>query len=81
MPNKSSKAGHIPQRTCQTCRVKLNKKDLLRFGLISNNFVFDTKQQLNSYGYYVCNNNKCIMKLDQWLKKKIKRKRGVKKIG
>ncbi len=80
MPNKSSAIGHVPQRTFQICRNKADKIKLLRFGIIDNDLIIDLKQQLPSYGYYICNENKCFEKLQLWVQRKVKRKKGVKRI-
>ena len=75
MPNKASNAGHLPQRTCVICRKKLVKTDLLRFAILDREAVFDMENQFPDRGYYVCNNNDCLLEIDKWLKKKNKKNR------
>ncbi len=70
MPNKNSNKGHIPRRSCVVCRKKDEKRNLLRFVIIEGEIVFDMKQKLQQRGYYVCNENGCIIKLAKWRKKK-----------
>lgn len=78
MPNKASNAGHIPQRTCVICRHKQNKPELLRFVILQNEPVFDLTGKFQARGFYVCDENLCIEKLDKWVlkyKKKNSRRR------
>jgi hypothetical protein len=72
MPNQSSKAGHIPSRTCVICHKKQPKNQLLRFTKMASGVVYDLKQKLEGRGYYVCNSEKCINKIDRWTRKKRK---------
>jgi uncharacterized protein len=74
MVNKNSHAGHIPERSCVICRKKTCKEELLRFVILESEIVFDIKRKVSSRGYYVCNENSCIEKLDKWIKKKNRRK-------
>ena len=78
MPNRASKAGHNPQRTCVICRSKWNKSELLRFVILCNEPVFDLAGKLPGRGLYVCNENSCVVKIDRWIlknKKKSKRRK------
>ncbi len=75
MPNRASKAGHIPIRSCVICKTKDDRKNLIRFALIKNEIVFDLKRRIAARGYYVCDNNECIQKLDKWLYKRKKKSR------
>ncbi len=70
MPNKNSKKGHIPKRICVICKKKDYKENLLRFVIIEGGIIFDIKQRLHQRGYYVCDENQCIQKLEKWKKKK-----------
>jgi len=74
MPNKASKARHKPIRTCVICRRKELKEQSIRFIMMKKNFIIDNTQNLPSRGYYLCNNNYCILKLDKWLNKYSKKK-------
>ncbi|MCD4652227.1 MAG: DUF448 domain-containing protein [Candidatus Cloacimonetes bacterium] len=69
MPNKASHAGHIPQRTCIICKSKKPQKSLIRFAVISGDIVFDIMRKLPVKGKYVCDDNECINKLEQWKKR------------
>ncbi|RLC48196.1 MAG: hypothetical protein DRH57_02630 [Candidatus Cloacimonadota bacterium] len=58
---------HIPQRSCVICRKTENKSNLLRFVLLSQNrIIFDLKQNLSRRGYYCCDDNSCLTKLNKW---------------
>ncbi len=70
MPNKSSKANHIVERSCVICRVKKNKSELLRFISFDGRQVFDLKNVIQARGFYICNDNACLSRLEQWIKKK-----------
>jgi len=75
MPNRSSHAKHVPQRTCVVCRAKTSKRDLIRFIVVKGSPVYDLKQKLPARGSYVCDDNGCLAKLEKWIsrnKKKIK---------
>ncbi len=73
MPNRSSKAGHIPERSCVICRNKTRQDALMRFAIIDREIVFDMGKKLTCRGYYVCNNNECLQKLGKWLSKHLKK--------
>ncbi len=75
MSNRSSKAGHVPQRTCLICRKKAEKRKLMRFVLFDSEIVFDRNGVLGKRGYYVCNINNCLLKLDKWVSRMIKKNR------
>jgi predicted RNA-binding protein YlxR (DUF448 family) len=65
MPNRSSKAGHIPFRTCVVCRKKAEKKKLMRFVILDSEIVIDLTGKLTDRGYYVCDDNDCLQKLEK----------------
>ena len=69
MPNRSSKAGYTPQRTCVVCRKKMDKKKLMRFVLLDSEIVFDLNCVMENRGYYVCDDNSCLQKLERRVKK------------
>jgi len=75
MPNRSSKAGHIPHRTCVVCRKKVAKSELVKFSVLGSGVVFDMKRKLLGRGYYVCDDNNCINRLDDKVSK-LNRNRG-----
>jgi len=72
MPNRNSKADHVPERTCVICRGKKSKAILMRFLILSGHYIMDIDKDLPGRGYYVCNRNECLEKLDLWIKKKKK---------
>lgn len=74
MANRASKAGHEPERTCVVCRSKQQKKELFRFILWQDEVVFDLEKKIQARGYYVCDDNKCLQKIDKWLKRTHKKK-------
>ncbi|MCD6180835.1 MAG: DUF448 domain-containing protein [Candidatus Cloacimonetes bacterium] len=76
MPNRSSSAGHVPQRTCVICRRKTARHQLIRFVLLGHKAVFDIDDSLPGRGWYVCDANSCLEKLTRWLKKRSRRKHG-----
>jgi len=65
MSNRSSKAGHIPERTCIVCRKKSEKQKLIKFVLLDSEIVFDLNSDMKGRGYYVCDDNRCLQKLDK----------------
>ncbi|OQX71517.1 MAG: hypothetical protein B6D62_01855 [Candidatus Cloacimonas sp. 4484_275] len=71
--DKSSKAGHVPLRSCVICGNKQEKKNLLRFVLIENEIVFDLHHKIPGRGFYVCDENSCLGKMEKWLKKRKKK--------
>ena len=73
MVNKSSNAGHIPERTCVICKKKNEKSKLLRFVIKNNVIVFDYKQKMQGRGYYCCGISNCLNKLEKWMKKRKKK--------
>ena len=77
MPNRSSKAGHIPERSCVICKNKTRQDKLMRFAIIDREIVFDMGKILACRGYYVCNNNECLLKLEKWLSKHLKKTKRV----
>jgi predicted RNA-binding protein YlxR (DUF448 family) len=70
MVNRNSQAGHIPLRSCVICREKTSKVKLLRFLMLDGEIIFDPGQKIAARGYYVCDNNACIEKLEKWKTKK-----------
>lgn len=74
MVNKNSQAGHIPFRSCVICRTKKPKGKLLRFIFLDGEVSFDLRQKIETRGYYVCDDNSCIEKLEKWKSKKKVRK-------
>ncbi|MCB5260172.1 MAG: DUF448 domain-containing protein [Candidatus Cloacimonetes bacterium] len=75
MPNKNSKACHIPIRTCVVCRQKLPQQELLGFILMPSGIVFDMFGRLNVRKQYVCSQRECIALLAKWRKKRDKGRR------
>ena len=73
MPKKSSKAGHVPERTCVVCRKKKERDKLIRFAILDSEIIFDLKREIASRGYYVCDDNDCLEKLNKWLQKFIRK--------
>lgn len=51
------------QRTCIACRLKTDKKNLLRIVSINHEPVLDTTHKINSRGVYICNKRECIQKI------------------
>ncbi|MCF7858476.1 MAG: DUF448 domain-containing protein [Candidatus Cloacimonetes bacterium] len=45
--------------------MKSDKKHFIRFVSLGYELVFDIKNNLSGYGYYVCNDNKCLLKLEK----------------
>lgn len=69
MPNKNSRAGHDPLRTCVICREKKSQKALLRFAVLEGKLVYDLQRALPVKGRYVCNDGICSEKIEIWLKR------------
>lgn len=56
--------GHIPIRTCISCRSKRAKNDLIRLSLKENGeLVRDTQGKMLGRGAYVCKNRSCLEQL------------------
>ncbi|MBN2828749.1 MAG: DUF448 domain-containing protein [Candidatus Cloacimonetes bacterium] len=70
MPNQASKAGHKPERSCVICREKKQKTSMFRLVFVSHELIFDIKQIIPGRGYYLCNDNACLGKLEKWIRKK-----------
>jgi predicted RNA-binding protein YlxR (DUF448 family) len=47
----------------------------LRFAILDKEAVFDMGNTFPDRGYYVCDDNNCLMEIDKWLKKKIRKNR------
>jgi predicted RNA-binding protein YlxR (DUF448 family) len=66
MPNKSSKAGHVPQRTCVICKQRYGQKDLLGFYFLGSDLVYDIAKAVQTRKRYVCNAEQCLIQMDKW---------------
>ena len=74
MPSRSSKAGHIPERTCVVCRNKGTITEKLKFSVFSDEIIFDLYRKLPEKGMYICRNESCLSVLEsKWLKKFLKK--------
>jgi predicted RNA-binding protein YlxR (DUF448 family) len=73
MPNKSSNAGHSPQRTCVICRNKDSQDALLGFYLLGNDLVFDINRAVQNRKKYVCHGEQCLAVMDKWLARHLKK--------
>jgi len=76
MPNRSSKAGHQPLRSCVVCKKKVDQKSLLNFFIMDCGIVFDPKRILAGRKNYLCAAQECFAGLEKWQKKHQKRKSG-----
>ncbi len=70
MPNRSSRADHVPIRTCVVCKKKDEKKKMIRLTISEDDLIYDWQQRLPMRGYYACNVNDCLLLLDKWLKRR-----------
>jgi predicted RNA-binding protein YlxR (DUF448 family) len=53
--------GHIPVRTCVSCRSKKAKKELVRLVLDKDNrVIIDRFRKKEGRGIYLCNNESCM---------------------
>ena len=50
----------MPERTCVCCRKKREKKDFFRISEFEGKYVFDKKMNVQSRGFYVCKDIKCV---------------------
>jgi len=75
MANRSSQAGHQPERTCVICRSKKMQNELLHFKLRDKQVVFDFYRRLSGRGYYVCDAEECLERIPKWIKKQLKKKK------
>ncbi|MEN6444483.1 MAG: DUF448 domain-containing protein [Candidatus Cloacimonas sp.] len=76
MPNKNSKAMHLPIRTCVVCQKKIDQNRLLNFFLTPSGIVFDCNRKIQVRKLYLCPSEECFNGLSKWLKKAKKRKNG-----
>ncbi len=79
MPNRSSHANHIPERSCVICKKKVDRRQLLKFVILHNRIVFDMKGMMQGRGFYVCNDheNLCLEMLEKWLKKRTRKSKRI----
>jgi uncharacterized protein len=82
MPNRSSHAGHLPERSCIICKKKIDRSSLLKFVILNEQVIFDMKMQLSGRGYYVCPDldNRCLEHIEKWLKRTLKKKHSKKAV-
>lgn len=73
MPNRNSKAGHIPHRLCVVCKKSIDHNRLLSFFIIREGVVFDMTRQLPGRRNYLCPNPECLDGFDKWKKRYHKR--------
>jgi predicted RNA-binding protein YlxR (DUF448 family) len=60
--------GHVPIRTCVSCRSKKAKKELIRLVIKGDNrVVIDKLKRINGRGTYVCNDSTCM---ERFIKKR-----------
>ncbi|HRR50380.1 MAG TPA: DUF448 domain-containing protein, partial [Candidatus Cloacimonas sp.] len=76
MPNKNSKAGHIPIRTCVVCKKKVDQNRLLNFFHTTSGIVFDCNRIIQVRKYYLCPNEECFKGLSKWQKRYQKKSLG-----
>jgi len=69
MPNRNSKAGHQPLRTCVVCKKKIDQSVLLNFFIMRESVVFDTKRQIQTRKRYLCDEAVCKNGFEQWFKR------------
>lgn len=74
MPNKSSKAGHIAERTCVVCREKTAQTGLYRFIIRHDKYIIDVDRRLGGRGYYCCKKAECLDRLEKWVRRYRKRR-------
>ena len=55
----------MPERTCVCCRKKREKKDFFRMSEFEGKYVFDKKMNVQSRGFYVCKDIKCVERLSK----------------
>ena len=61
----------MPERTCAICRKKNEKKLLFRFSTVNDKYVYDRNQTVQSRGFYLCRDEKCLERLTKHKKIKI----------
>ncbi len=76
MPNRSSHADHVPERSCVICKKKIDRSSLLKFVILKEQVIFDLRQMMSGRGFYICSemDKRCLEHLDKWLIKKIKKR-------
>lgn len=53
--------GHVPIRTCVSCRSKMAKMELIRLVVNGDNrIVVDKLKKVNGRGIYICNDSTCM---------------------
>ncbi|MCS7149868.1 MAG: YlxR family protein [Caldimicrobium sp.] len=63
------KAGHLPERTCVSCRKKLPKVSMIRFAKMEGQIILDETQRLPGRGAYLCRDCFSILKSKKTTKK------------
>ncbi len=53
---------HKPQRSCVVCRLKTDKRDLIRLVIADGSLMIDESGKMNGRGAYLCQNKECWMK-------------------
>jgi len=81
MPNKNSSAGHIPFRTCLICKKKVDRKTLLSFYILNKEIVFDINRLVQVRKRNVCHKAECLMLLNKWVGRQLKKTGAVKRQG
>jgi predicted RNA-binding protein YlxR (DUF448 family) len=55
--------------------MKADKKQQMKFVLVDSEVVFVLNNEIGKRGYYVCNNNNCLQKIDKWVASRQKSRR------
>ena len=50
---------HKPQRSCVVCRLKTDKRDLIRLVIANGSVMIDESGKMNGRGAYLCANRVC----------------------
>ena len=74
MPNQSSHAHNVPQRTCVVCGTSKDLGALLSVVVWPEGVVFDPGRKLQQRRNYVCQRTECLVGLDKWLTRYRKRR-------
>ncbi len=52
---------HKPQRSCVVCRLKTDKRDLIRLVIADGSLMIDESGKMNGRGAYLCASRECWM--------------------
>ena len=68
---RSEDMDNINERSCIVCRMRAEKNELFRIGVVDNKLCFDLRNKLPGRGYYICSRRNCIDKAFESVLKRV----------